>query len=168
MSSVSSEGSSSRMRGSFLECFSLTRAVFGSELEEENDRMERLEESMGVRLAEGERGGTLQLLAEMMLEMVAVDSRREEELRESLEARRERAAEMNMRVSCSVIGEGPGRGGKGDEGGKEGGGLGWGRGVRRGLVGINVGGAGNDERRRGTALRFSRRREWVGGDVDIA
>lgn len=169
VNSVSSEGSSSRIRGSLRVCFSLVRAVVGRELLEENDRMERLEESMGAKVVEGERGGMLQLLPDllMMLEIVAVDSRREE-FTESLEALRDRAAEMNMRVSCSVMEEGPGTGGKGEVGGREGGGPGWGRAAKRGLVGMKVGGAGKDERRRGTALRLSRRRDWVGEVVDIA
>ena len=38
--------------------------------------------------------------------------------------RRDRSAEMNIIVSCSVIGEGPGTGGSGLEGGSDRGGFG--------------------------------------------
>lgn len=141
----------------------MCRIEVGSEALEGKERKEREEES---------RDGTLRLqqLPDLlaMLAMVAVDSRREE-LRESLEERRARAAEMNIRVSCSVIGEGPGRGGKGEEGGNDGGGLiCCGRVVRRGLGGICVGGAGKEESRRGTALRLSSRWEFVENVVVMA
>lgn len=124
VSSVSSEGSSSRIWGSLRECLSEALVEWDREPVDGKDRMERLEGSMGVRLLEGDSGGTLQLLPDLltMLAMVAVDSRREE-FTDNLEDRRDRAAEMNMRVSCSEMGEGPGTGGKGDEGGNEGGGF---------------------------------------------
>ena len=86
-----------------------------------------------------------------------------EDATESLEARRERAAEMNMRVSCSVMGDGPGTGGKGADGGRDKGGLGLGKGlfgmldkgvVASGVVGMWEGGTGKEERRRGTSLRL--------------
>lgn len=62
-----------------------------------------------------------------MLANVAVESRLEQlpdDASESLEARLVRAADINIRVSCSDIGEGPGTGGKGLAGGAEGGGFG--------------------------------------------
>ena len=105
------------------------------------------------------------------------------------EARRERAAEMNSSVSCSVIGEGPGTGGSGADGGADSGAEGddsddvdaldWGDAAgersgeaergngdegpaeRRGEGGMKEGGAGKDSRRKGTAGRFSRVRDSV-------
>ena len=58
--------------------------------------------------------------------------------------RRDRSAEMNIRVSCSEMGDGPGTGGKGLDGGKVNGGFGLGfglastidRGVGSGEVGM--------------------------------
>ena len=44
------------------------------------------------------------------------------EASESFDARLEREAEMNMRVSCSEMGDGPGTGGRGDDGGRDSGG----------------------------------------------
>lgn len=101
-----------------------------------------------------------------------------DDARESLEARRERAAEMNMRVSCSVTGDGPGTGGKGAEGGSDKGGLGDGSGllgvgvpdgvsgkpdsgVPRGVLGICEGGTGKEDRRRGTSFRRSEMRDDI-------
>lgn len=76
-----------------------------------------------------------------------------------------------MRVSCSEIGDGPGTGGRGEDGGSEGGGftkedeesgLGTAKGEPwRGLAGMCVGGAGKEDKRRGTALRLSARRDSV-------
>ncbi|KAI0684702.1 hypothetical protein BC835DRAFT_1310426 [Cytidiella melzeri] len=82
-----------------------------------------------------------------------------DDARDSFEARQERAAVMNRRVSCSVTGEGPGTGGRGLEGGRDRGGFGLGSGLEalrlRGVVASGVvemcdGGAGNKEMRRGT------------------
>ncbi len=91
---------------------------------------------------------------------------------------------MNMRVSCSVIGDGPGTGGRGDEGGAEGGGLNCcgegagenrGEGERgngelglpenRGEGGMKLGGTGNASSRTGTAGRLSRPRDSI-ADVE--
>lgn len=96
------------------------------------------------------------------LASVATESRREYmdavDAIDIFDARRERSAEMNLRVSCSDMGEGPGTGGRGDKGGPESGGFGLGRGLgslaESGVLGIWVGGTGKDERSRGTALRF--------------
>ncbi len=69
---------------------------------------------------------------------------------------------MNARVSCSETGEGPGTGGRGDEGGRDKGGLegcrglgrglapGKPRGVPNGVEGMWDGGAGNEEMSSGT------------------
>jgi hypothetical protein len=112
--------------------------------------------------------------------MLTTESRGEynepaDDARESLEARLERAADINMRVSCSVIGEGPGTGGRGVEGGKDIGGLGLGRGlepdraargVGSGVVGMCDGGAGKDEMSNGMAcLRLL---ESVVVEVEVA
>lgn len=120
-----------------------------------------------MTLTDGERGGGPPLVLLAKLASVAVESRLEkllEDARESLDARWERAAEINMRVSCSVMGEGPGTGGRGADGGREGGRLMLGEGVvMNGEGGMCEGGTGKDERRRGTAplegLRLSRRRD---------
>lgn len=73
---------------------------------------------------------------------------------DSLDARREREADMNISVSCSLTGEGPGTGGSGDAGGRDSGGLGSGLGKGLGSPagggGMNDGGAGKDDRRSGT------------------
>lgn len=79
-----------------------------------------------------------------------------------MDALRDRAAEMNKRVSCSVIGDGPGTGGNGVDGGRDNGGLGLGNGLPNaadiGVEGMKDGGTGNEERRSGTASRLSSRR----------
>ena len=118
-------------------------------------------------LTDGEREGGPPLVLLAKLATVATESRLENPLDDaidSLDARRERAAEINMRVSCSVMGEGPGTGGRGVDGGREGGGLMPADGVViNGEGGICDGGAGKDESRRGTAslagLRRSRKRD---------
>ena len=96
--------------------------------------------------------------------------------RDILDVRRERAAEMNMSVSCSVIREGPGTGGRGADGGPDGGGLGdersgdEGRGndvETLGTIcegGMKDGGMGKASSRTGTAARFPRTRVSV---VDV-
>ena len=103
--------------------------------------------------------------------------------RDIFDDRRERAAEMNMRVSCSVIGEGPGTGGSGADGGAESGCFapgeetgemngeeaGGGRGdpgtpTRRGDGGMKAGGTGKESSRSGTVSRLSRERVSV---VDV-
>ena len=83
---------------------------------------------------------------------------------------------MNISVSCSVIREGPGTGGRGAEGGLDGGGLGderSGDGERgsdveafgtNGEGGMKDGGTGKASRRTGTAARFPRTRVSI---VDI-
>lgn len=87
-----------------------------------------------------------------------------------LDARLERAAEMNLRVSFSEMGDGPGTGGNGAEGGRDSGGLGLGSGLwnipAMGVGGMKDGGAGNEESRSGTALRLSRRRDSV-GEIEV-
>jgi hypothetical protein len=100
----------------------------------------------------------------VMLPMVAVESRLEEETLavDNLDTRRRREVDKNIRVSSSEMGDGPGSGGNGDEGGR----------LRGGLVlivcgidakegdgelfgapplggGIYVGGTGNDSNRFG-------------------
>lgn len=68
-----------------------------------------------------------------------------------------------MRVSCSVIGDGPGTGGRGPDGGRDKGGLrlheiGV---VERGVVGMCEGGTGKEESKRGTSFRLSMERDSV-------
>ena len=102
----------------------------------------------------------------------------ETDARDIFDVRRERVAEMNMSVSCSVIGEGPGIGGRGADGGLESGAF---EGERRGEIerrsgddgllesrgegGMKDGGTGKASRRTGTAARLSRTRVCV-VDVD--
>ena len=79
-----------------------------------NDRIERVE-------ADAPNVGDC-TEADLALVTLAIESRLEysepaEEASDSFEARRERAAEIKARVSCSVMGEGPGTGGRGAEGG---------------------------------------------------
>ena len=119
-----------------------------------------------------------------ILAIVAVESRFE--YRETVDAidildkRRERSAEMNIIVSCSEIGDGPGTGGSGLEGGSDRGGLGLGPGLGgtmtesggpsgvSGVLGMCDGGTGKDESRRGRALRLSARRDSVVVVEDMA
>lgn len=166
-----SEGSSSFIHGVKTEDFSVMNRDGDGIPREPLDGKERKDrvESPGVMLTDGERGGGPPLVLLAKLATVAVESRLSkllEDARESLDARRERAAEMNMRVSCSEIGDGPGIGGNGVEGGREGGRLMLGDGVGvtlNGEGGICEGGKGKDERSRGTvplvALRLSRKRD---------
>ena len=85
-----------------------------------NDRIERVE-------ADAPNVGDC-TEADLALVTLAIESRLEysepaEEASDSFEARRERAAEIKARVSCSVMGEGPGTGGRGAEGGRDNGGF---------------------------------------------
>ena len=122
---------------------------------------------------EGESDGTLlplALMIESRCELLETDAR------DILDARRDRAAVINISVSCSLIGDGPGTGGRGDEGGAKGGSLNWGEGTGegsgevergkgdeglpecRGEGGMKDGGTGKDSSRTGTAGRLSRPR----------
>lgn len=119
-SRVRSAASSSAIRGWKTGDRSRCRAT-GTERElvDEYERIER-EESYGVALVEWDREGALlplALITESRCEYVDTDAS------DIFDARRERAAVINMSVSCSVIGDGPGTGGRGDEGGAEGGDL---------------------------------------------
>jgi hypothetical protein len=73
------------------------------------------------------------------------------------EARRERAAAVIWKRSCSERGDGPGMGGRGRVGGREGGGFG----AVGTLWGMKVGGTGNSLRRTGTGVRVCFRAERV-------
>ena len=76
---------------------------------------------------------------------------------------------MNIIVSCSDIGEGPGTGGKGLDGGRERGGFELGPGVGKtpdrdaasGELGMCDGGTGKDESNRGRGSCLSARRDSV-------
>ena len=177
---VRSDGSSSDILGwSFDDMSGASNLLLEGEIEllEGHDRKERVDESSGAYPDGGECGAappsTLDVLR--TLAIVAIESRCEyddaEELTDNFDARRDRAAEINMRVSCSEIGEGPGTGGSGADGGRDGGGLtkedaDSGEGTAKGepgigLAGIWVGGAGKEDKRRGTALRLSASRDSV-------
>ena len=81
---------------------------------------------------------------------------------------------MNIRVSCSVMGDGPGTGGNGLAGGSDNGGLGLGpgegraidKGVASGVVGMWDGGIGKSSSSRGITLRRSASRDEVAVVVD--
>lgn len=86
-----------------------------------------------------------------MLPRLATDPLHEDEVEDVdiREARRERAAAVIWKRSCSERGDGPGMGGRGRDGGREGGGFGavgmpW---------GMKVGGTGNSLSRTGTVVR---------------
>lgn len=119
----------------------------------------------------GDRMGDSGVVWQLRLARVVTESRHEyvepeADASESLDARFERAADINLRVSCSVMGDGPGTGGSGVDGGRDSGGLGLGKGVWRaldmGVGGMWDGGTGKEESRSGTALRLAVRRVSVG------
>lgn len=85
------------------------------------------------------------------LPTLATDPLHEDEVEEvdMREARRERAAAVIWKRSCSERGDGPGMGGSGRVGGREGGGFG----AVETLWGMKVGGTGNSLRRSGTGVR---------------
>ena len=91
-----------------------------------------------------------------------------------LDNRRDRSAEMNIKVSCSEMGEGPGTGGKGLDGGRDSGGFGpglgntIGRGVGSGEIGICDGGTGKSSSSSGITSRRAARRDSVTVVVDMA
>ena len=127
-SSWSSAAESSAMCGTIARSGDFSKHILPVDVASETER-EPLEEyvcsvcsgvgSEGVM--SGESGDGLQL------PMLAVESRCESvepevDASESFDARLLRDAEMNMSVSCSEMGDGPGTGGSGDVGGRERGG----------------------------------------------
>jgi hypothetical protein len=174
-----SAASSSQILGSSVGDLSRTCRPCERKLDARDDvvRNDRTDAAEPKREDVGDNGVAL-LLA--MLVTVAVESRFEyldaADASDILESRRDRSAEMNIMVSCSDIGEGPGTGGSGLDGGSDNGGLGLGRGLDRtadrgvpsGVLGMNDGGAGKDDSRRGRALRLSARRDSVVVVADMA
>jgi hypothetical protein len=97
----------------------------------------------GVRPTEAvtvSEGGRLLVLPKLATDPLHEDELEDVDMRED---RRERAATVMWKRSCSERGDGPGMGGRGSEGGREGGGFG----VVETLWGIKVGGTGNSLRR---------------------